>query len=237
MGPSVASIHEATSLPTLHVYMSQSRALLCNLYGDISCPTCVWQTTDCLLLVGLDGFYKPLHLHFTFLREFTLPVLTIHRQPPGCPSVLGVQKIPVSLILSWSGQRLHVHNAILSAFTTDAVYSIWHRRHCHRRERPFWCFRFCLFCVYLHACRIGEASNPGPDTPIRFAVLNPTSLSNKRALLREIGADILCLSETSCTAAAQREEQRLLKDDLGFSVQCRHTVRPAKGIMPAVVNP
>ena len=206
----------------------------------------MWQMTDCLLLVGLDGFYKPLHLHFTFLREFTLPVLTIHRQPPGCPSVLGVQKNPVSLILSWSGQRLRVHNAILPAFTTDAMYSISHRRHCHRREKStglFRCFRFCLFRVYLHACRIGEASNPGPDTPIRFAVLNPTSLSNKTPLLREIGADILCLSETSCTAATQREEQRLLKDDLGFAVQwgCPvppHSliVRPAKGIMPAVVN-
>ena len=189
----------------------------------------MWQMTDCLLLAGLDGFYKPLHLHFTLLREFTPPVLTIHRQPPGCPSVLGVQKNPVSLILSWSGQRLRVHNAILSAFTTGAMYSIWHRRHCHRREKStgfFRCFRFCLFRVYLHACRIGEASNPGPDTPIRFAVLNPTSLSDKTPLLREIGADILCLSETSCTAATQREEQRLLKDDLGFAVQWGCPVPP-----------
>ena len=201
----------------MRVYISQSRALLCTLYGDTSCPT-----SDCFVLVGFDGVYKPLHLRHTYLREFTLLLLTIHRQPPGCSFVPRVQKIPVSLILSWSGQRLHVHNTTLSAFTTDAVYSMWHHRYClHREKCSFNAVVFCNFCVYLHACRIGEASNPGPDTPIRFAVLNPTTLSNKTPVLREIGADILCLSETSCTAAVQREEQRLLN---GFSVQWGSTL-------------
>lgn len=40
----------------------------------------------------------------------------------------------------------------------------------------------------------------------------PQALANKTPVLQEIGAGILCLSETSCTAAVQRDEQRLLKD-------------------------
>ena len=51
------------------------------------------------------------------------------------------------------------------------------------------------------ACRVGEASHPGP---IRLAVVNPTAVLKKVPDLLELGADILCASETSATHITQQ---------------------------------
>ena len=62
----------------------------------------------------------------------------------------------------------------------------------------------------MHACRIGEAKNPGPDMPddsdsdlVTFAITNPTAVHQKAADLALLKADCLILSETSATSLVQ----------------------------------
>ena len=58
-----------------------------------------------------------------------------------------------------------------------------------------------LFFAFFFACRVGEASNPGP---IRMAVVNPTAVLKKVPDLMELGADIICAAETSATQITQQ---------------------------------
>eukprot|EP00435_Cladocopium_sp_Y103_P039596 s1134_g10.t1 len=62
----------------------------------------------------------------------------------------------------------------------------------------------------MHACRIGEAQNPGPadstaddQSLISFAVTNPTAVHQKADDLALLKADCLILSETSATSLVQ----------------------------------
>lgn len=65
----------------------------------------------------------------------------------------------------------------------------------------------------LNGVRIGEASNPGPNTQshvsakkanLRLAICNPTALYGKVSECLQLNADILCISETSATIIAQK---------------------------------
>lgn len=81
----------------------------------------------------------------------------------------------------------------------------------HRsQQRRLMCFRHHTRRINpMHACRLGEAKNPGPRMQpaktqnIRFAVTNPTSVLHKATELAELKADVLMLSETSATPLAQ----------------------------------
>ena len=58
------------------------------------------------------------------------------------------------------------------------------------------------FHSMLHACRVGEASNPGP---FRLTVVNPTAILRKVGDLLELKADLFCVSETSATVITQSQ--------------------------------
>ena len=92
--------------------------------------------------------------------------------------------------------------------------------------RSFWLCRVLMPLWYLHVIifaqpafairpmlgagiRYGDASNPGPDTVLKFAVTNPTCVSNKFDvycdLLDKIGCNVISLSETAATDAVQKQ--------------------------------
>ena len=60
---------------------------------------------------------------------------------------------------------------------------------------------------YLQATCVGQAANPGPgmssSPEIRWIHVNPTAIHGKVPMLHELGATILCCSETSATAHVQ----------------------------------
>lgn len=71
----------------------------------------------------------------------------------------------------------------------------------------------------LEAVRIGEATNPGPNSDsfvVRFGVTNPTAIHNKSDNLASLGCDVLLLSETSATKIVQAKENAALRK-LGFT--------------------
>lgn len=53
----------------------------------------------------------------------------------------------------------------------------------------------------LHACRVGEADNPGP---LRIGTFNPHQLYNKEEVVAEWGPGIWTASETSHTVDAMK---------------------------------
>ena len=61
-----------------------------------------------------------------------------------------------------------------------------------------------------HACRIGEAENPGPsDIPYKIGLINPTSIYNKQDEIQSLQCHTYTLSENSATVSVQKEmEQR-----------------------------
>lgn len=65
---------------------------------------------------------------------------------------------------------------------------------------------------FLHGCRVGEASNPGPAHTVSVCVINPTSLASKKDLLLSLDADIVALAETSATSFVQHEFSTALRD-------------------------
>ena len=69
---------------------------------------------------------------------------------------------------------------------------------------------------------------PRPPTPghiCDIAVLNPTSILHKAALVSRVGAHILCVSETSAVARAQQIEGVALRR-LGYTSRWGHPVAP-----------
>jgi len=58
----------------------------------------------------------------------------------------------------------------------------------------------------LHACRIGEADNPGPAAiSYKIGLINPTSVYNKQDDIQSLQCHTYALSETSATASVQAE--------------------------------
>lgn len=58
----------------------------------------------------------------------------------------------------------------------------------------------------LHACRIGEAENPGPShIPFKIALINPTSIHNKHEDIHSLQCHAYALSENSATQRVQTE--------------------------------
>ena len=70
---------------------------------------------------------------------------------------------------------------------------------------PPMCISHALIPPLLLGVRVGEAQQPGP---LRFALINPTSIVSKisqfDSLVTEHAVDIICASETSATAKAQK---------------------------------
>ena len=66
-----------------------------------------------------------------------------------------------------------------------------------------------LFRTHLEACRVGEATNPGP-VDWHFAIINPTAVSCETTRLLQLG-DTIAVSETSATISVQRPEARKQK--------------------------
>ena len=71
----------------------------------------------------------------------------------------------------------------------------------------------CLYLLYrlspLHACRLGEAKNPGPDSiPFKIGVINPTAVHNKHDDIQKLQCHIYALSENSATTTVQIETER-----------------------------
>lgn len=52
---------------------------------------------------------------------------------------------------------------------------------------------------WLHATRIGEALNPGPDGHWTICHINPTAVTSKKDLILALGADVIALSVTLAT--------------------------------------
>ena len=66
---------------------------------------------------------------------------------------------------------------------------------------------------WLLGTRVGEASHPGPansETTMTFAILNPTVLTERQSDIVQLGADVICLAETSATATIQKEFNKFL---------------------------
>ena len=61
------------------------------------------------------------------------------------------------------------------------------------------------------ACRVGEASHPGPDEVAWFGTSNPSGLRGKESLLAELGCGVWCLSETQLSAENQRSVGKTLR--------------------------
>ena len=59
-----------------------------------------------------------------------------------------------------------------------------------------------LFFTMFYAQRVGEAANPGP---CRVAVVNPTAVLKKVGDLLSLGAQVICVSETSATCITQQQ--------------------------------
>ena len=58
----------------------------------------------------------------------------------------------------------------------------------------------------LCACRIGEATNPGPDDiPFKICLINPTAVYNKQDDIQKLNCHTYALSENSATATVQTE--------------------------------
>ena len=58
----------------------------------------------------------------------------------------------------------------------------------------------------LYACRIGEASNPGPhEIPFKLGLINPTSVYNKHDEIQTLQCHTYALSENSATSTVQNE--------------------------------
>ena len=58
----------------------------------------------------------------------------------------------------------------------------------------------------LFACRIGEASNPGPkEIPFKLGLINPTSVYNKHDEIQTLQCHTYALSENSATSTVQTE--------------------------------
>lgn len=72
--------------------------------------------------------------------------------------------------------------------------------------------RICPSHNYLHACRIGEAQNPGPPCYGDVCMVNPTSLAGKKELFLSLHADVLALAETSATVFVQHEVIQSMKN-------------------------
>lgn len=64
---------------------------------------------------------------------------------------------------------------------------------------------------YLHACRVGEAQNPGPPGHLDVCMVNPASLAGKTEFFLSLQADVLALAETSATAFVQHEVIQSMK--------------------------
>ena len=61
------------------------------------------------------------------------------------------------------------------------------------------------FCPWI-GCRVGEASNPGPDVPgqsLTVAVVNPTAVLHKARTFAQVNAQVILVSESSATAHVQ----------------------------------
>ena len=81
---------------------------------------------------------------------------------------------------------------------------------------PAWCVLLDGGCYGLGfapalACRVGEASHPGPDEVVWFGTSNPSGLRGKESLLAELGCGVWCLSETQLSAASQRSVGKTLR--------------------------
>eukprot|EP00438_Fugacium_kawagutii_P026952 Skav204990 [mRNA] locus=scaffold1180:839540:844836:- [translate_table: standard] len=89
-------------------------------------------------------------------------------------------------------------------------------------------------CHFFANQRIGEASNPGPSTatdivPLHVMLANPTSLYNKRQVLRNLiseqDIDVMGFAENSATAQVQYEVTSQLRS-LGFKSSWTVPVEP-----------
>lgn len=99
--------------------------------------------------------------------------------------------------------------------------------HCHRNQPSRLVYRpAILACDFLRSslvtfaqhvafhptngCRIGEASNPGPDTDtflLKCCLLNPTAIYNKVDVITKLDCQIYQVAENSATAAIQTATQ------------------------------
>ena len=72
--------------------------------------------------------------------------------------------------------------------------------------------KFAFVPFWALAYRFGEALHPGPGSRlIRVATCNPTSVHCKERDLLQLGAEVLCLSETSAVASVQRIVTKTLR--------------------------
>ena len=108
-----------------------------------------------------------------------------------------------------------------SAFTTDAVYTI-------AAKSPLASFGAFVFAFFVFtSMHVALVKLVIQDLTLRFGLLFLTPLPSQIKRCYSVKLELtFFVSETSCTAATQREEQRLLKDDLGFSVQWGCPVPP-----------
>ena len=59
--------------------------------------------------------------------------------------------------------------------------------------------------------RIGEASNPGPDTPFTISLVNPTSILTRSQDIADLQSDVTALSETSATSSVQFQFRQAMR--------------------------
>ena len=80
---------------------------------------------------------------------------------------------------------------------------------------------------WLHATRVGEASNPGPEpgASFRVAVTNPTAVHNKVPELLSLNSDLIFAAETSAVAKVQHKVATDLRQH-GYKAFWSHPVPP-----------
>ena len=77
--------------------------------------------------------------------------------------------------------------------------------------------KVCLHLLFrlspLHACRLGEAKNPGPESiSFKIGLINPTAVYNKHDDIQLLQCHTYALSENSATTTVQAETERTFRN-------------------------